>query len=438
MPARNAVLILIDSLRSDHLGCYGYFRDTTPNLDRLAAEGAVFLDHRASAVAVAPGLTSILTGLTPMRHGFYVTPMLENAPVALRPNIKTLPELLQSAGLVTAAVDTVISFPFACAHYARGFDYYMDPYRPGDAGPWAVPGERVRDRAIEFLDAHSAKPFFLLVHLWEPHPPYAAPAEYLEKFHHAPGDRADLPARRAENGYDYVPGWGPVDDMVDGTAAGGCSIDRYDGTVAYADKLAGDVLRKIDDLGRRDDTLVVVTSPCGAGLGGHGHWGCTGLYEQSVRVPLILRGPSIEAGARIRGDSCHNDVAPTVLTGLNGPCMNAPDGTSLYPRVIGESGAPPFTIMESGRYRAVHSRQWKLIHATDTDAVELFSLSADPMERCDLSERFPEKRDALLALLDEWVERGLEAAGREDPILAFRQHWGRGVSDLGLAPPSPG
>ena len=132
----NVIWFVLDTLRSDHLGCYGYFRDTSPNIDRLAEEGVLFEDSYASAIATGPGFTSLFTGLAAIHHGFYLTPWnVPNAPL-LDDRIVTLPELIQARGdYTTAAFDNLINFRAHMKHFVRGFEFYVNITRsPAWAG----------------------------------------------------------------------------------------------------------------------------------------------------------------------------------------------------------------------------------------------------------------------------------------------------------------
>jgi len=202
----NVLWFVLDTLRSDHLGCYGYFRNTSPNIDRLASEGVLFEDSYASAIATGPAFTSLFTGLAAINHGFYLTPWnVPNQPL-LDDRIATLPELIQARGAyTTAAFDNLINFRSHMKQFVRGFEFYVNVTRSPSWLHHHVIADEVNERLLPWLDRHAHEHFFLFVHYWDPHTPYNMPEAFRGRFDKAKGD---LVTRQAPDGYEYVPGWG--------------------------------------------------------------------------------------------------------------------------------------------------------------------------------------------------------------------------------------
>ncbi len=431
----NVIWFVLDTLRADHLGCYGYCRPTSPNIDRLAAEGVLFEDSYASAIATGPGFTSLFTGLAAINHGFYLTPWdVANAPL-LDDRILTLPELIQACGnYTTAAFDNLMNFRSHMKQFARGFEYYVNVTRSPGWLHHHVIGEEVNRRLLPWLEAHAEEPFFLFVHYWDPHIPYNMPEGFRGRFDQR---TSDLEVRTAPDGYDYIPGWGLADRLPRRTEE--LNVDMYDDEVFYVDHCVGLVRKKLEALGLLDDTAIILTSDHGEDLDLHGIWGHATVHETTIAVPLIVRDPrNLPAGARVKGFVQHADHAPTVLeyfpeqsrpefdrAKVAGHMPDMPssfDGGSLRQLALGQRQAPEEIIVESGEHRACIAPPWKLIWYRDGRRSELFHLQNDPLE---LNDRAMEEQTLVVELeakLRLWLEHHL-AGQRTDPILTSDGAW---------------
>ena len=427
----NVVWFVLDTLRSDHLGCYGYFRETSPNLDRLAAEGVLFEDSYASAVATGPGFTSLHTGMAAIDHGFYLTPWnVPNAPL-LDDRIPTVAERVQARGnTTTAAFDNLINFRSHMKQFVRGFEFYVNITRSPAWLHHHILADEVNHRLLPWLERHADEPFFAFVHYWDPHTPYNMPEAFRGRFSR---HRDDLAVETAPDGYRYVPGWGPLDRLPEDRPH--CSIDLYDDEVFYTDHCVGRVLDQLDALDVLNDTALLVTSDHGEDLDLHGNWGHGTVHETTIRVPLILWDPQhAAAGTRIRGFAQHADNAPTLLEYFPQqerpefgrlapnamPDLDVPfDGASLIALANGEREARREIVVESSQQRALIAPPWKLLWHSDDSPAELFHLANDPCEIHDRSREAPDVAEELAAKLLAWVSRHL-AGERADPILASR------------------
>jgi len=366
--ARNLVLVTIDTLRADRLGAYGSRDVATPHLDRIAREGALFPQAAVAVPLTRPSHATILTGLDPAEHG-----LRDNVSPPLDPGIPTLATILKGAGFETAGfVSAVVLSSQSGLH--RGFDLYSDRFElGGDDARFLNSIQRRGDEptreVVSWLEARRGDArFFAWLHLYDPHDPYDPPEPYARQY-------ADRP---------------------------------YDGEVAFSDELVGRVLEALDRLSRRDDTLVVVTSDHGEGLGEHrenthGFF----VYQSTLRVPLLVRGPGVLAGVRPAVTARSVDLFPTVLDllGLDAPADRRPRGRSLVSTLkgapMGEAPSYSESLLPLLHYgwsdlRSIREGRWKYIQAP---RAELYDLQDDPSERDNRAQAEPARAEALRGAL---------------------------------------
>ena len=426
----NVLWFCLDTLRADHLGCYGYFRDTSPTIDRLAGEGVLFGQSRANAVATGPGFTSMFTAQYAVNNEWYVTPFDVGDILNFPDATPVFPERVWDAGgITTAAFDNLFSFASHMKQFVRGFEWYVNATGTSRALHHHTVGGAVNERLLPWIGRFAAeRPFFLFVHYWDPHTPYNQPDEFARPFVHERGRLDDLPVREAPAGYRYVPGWGTVANVpnaegpADFAPAAGSpwrhpqTIDSYDGEIRYTDHLVAEVLAALGEAGVLDDTAVVINADHGEQLMQHyGSWGHPGLHDANVFTPLILWRPGLlPAGARPEGYALHVDVGPTILDLLGVEPLAGADGASLLPLIRGEAAGRDHYVAESMAQRSLVRGNWKYIrHRCAPD--ELYDLAADPMEAIDLLDDEPDRAEALRDELEAWVTRQL--GDRVDPTL---------------------
>ncbi len=420
----NFLLISIDTLRADHLGCYGYRRPTSPTIDRLAASGALCEQLLCPAIPTHPSYTTFYTGQHPITHGVVAhggsaTPGTD-APV--------LPELLVRAGYATCAVDNLArSRPW----FGRGYEFYIDPsVRRGH--PLMVSAEELNHRAIPWLKAHASEPFFLFLHYWDPHTPYLPPEPYRRLFYE--GDACD------PRNHSLEPLWNtPLGQVWRDTWfkwLGGRITDAayvsalYDGAIRYLDDELAHLLQALDETGAADDTLVLLFGDHGESLTEHGiYFDHHGLYDCTLRVPLIVRWPGrIPAGRRLPQLVQHTDLAPTLLAAAGLSVPETMEGRSLLPLLTGASseGHHARLITEECTWQAkwgLRDDRYKFILARQPDlygspARELYDLRADPGENRNLAGERPDLARELEAELEGWIADRLKASGRTvDPLI---------------------
>ena len=381
--ARNLVLVTIDTLRADRLGTYGNATVATPNMDRLAREGAVALHASVQVPLTRPSHVSLLSGLYPAEHG-----IRDNVSPPLRPGVPVLAEILQQRGFRTGAFVSSIVLSKQSG-LGRGFDTYSDRFEIGDDDARFLNtiqkrGDTTVAEAAAWLRQTGSERRFAWVHLYDPHDPYEPPEPYATRYAGRP----------------------------------------YDGEVAWSDDLVGRLDAVLAEIGRRDDTLFVVTADHGEGLDEHGE-AVHGffLYETTLHVPLIIRGPRVTPGTRIEGVTRSIDVMPTVLDLLGlAEATPAVSGRSLAQALTGSALTDEPTFAESltplihygwSDLRALRDGRWKYILAPRP---ELYDLDRDPGELKNLADEEPARARAFRAGLEQQLrleqtkQRGAESA----------------------------
>jgi arylsulfatase A-like enzyme len=376
----NVVLVSLDTLRADHLGCYGYERPTSPRIDAFASESFLFADAVSQSAWTRPAHASMLTGLHPAEHG--IVSMLKTA--VLPANASTLPARLSEAGYRTAAFTGGANM---AAEF--GFDNGFELYRS--------PGRRIENHIphIEaWLDDIGDEPFFLLVHGFDPHRPYKS----------EPVDRTalGLPAEPAR-------GVNRICTETKSKREIAPYVAEYDAAVHRGDRGFGALLDVLKERGLDDETVVVVTSDHGEEFLEHGRcFHIRTLYREVVRVPLIVRVPAARP-ARIAGVvPASVAIAPTILE-LVGAHRRSFPGPSLVPAMIAGAASFPFVVSETGsrvgpqgygRVRAMTTDTEKLVHWIDQDRLEYYDLASDPFETTPAAGG--SRADAMMARLERW------------------------------------
>jgi arylsulfatase len=399
-PAKRVILITCDTLRADHLGCYGYGRPTSPNLDALAAEATVFDDAWSSAPLTGPSLSALLTGRIPDEVG--VTNNRELMPS----EVVTLAEVARDAGVATAAFvsNGVLRRPAASQGdlgVAQGFQQFDDRMtgKELNRGLMERAADATTDAVLSWLATRAAdEPFLLWVHYQDPHGPYTPPPEHLAPFRRDHAGEPELPAGSTNSGQGQIPRY----QQFGTERRAGQYTDRYDGEIRFFDAQLGRLIAGLQARGLYEDALIVFTADHGESLGEHGYWFCHGEHAHSelVRVPLLVRWPAAlrQPGARtpLRGATHvaelvqHLDLAPTVLEALGLP-RGAGRGASL----LGESlppgrVAPQFRgpLRTGGRTLAVTDGRWRVL-LVGQEPPKLYDLAADPGEVRDVAAQNP-------------------------------------------------
>ena len=400
---KNVLLVTLDTTRPDHLSAYGY-EISTPAIQRLATEGVVFEEAVTTAPLTEPSHLAILTGNPPIRTGI----VSNGTDLGAQPDMLT--RRLQEEGWSTAAF--VSAYPLHARYgWDQSFHVYDDDFgvfpglhRLNLVQAWDQMlrmntlrerrGDHTVGRALHWLEQHHEEPFFLWVHLYDPHAPYEAPDHPFEP--PTEGERLDLPSH-----------WPARHQAITSTE---WLTEAYDAEIRYVDGQVERLLDRLDALDLTSSTIVMLTSDHGESLTEHDYLFDHGdkLYDPSLLVPWIVRGPGVIEGERVEGCQVSNmDVAPTLLTMLG--IVDDADrlGVDRTPELYGEAcrSVPVIATTIAGRWEteppidhALRSEGYKwILHEEETP--ECYGLESDPDEVLPLGEDCP-----------EWLSTQLEAA----------------------------
>lgn len=436
--APNILLIILDTLRPDHLSCYGYGETTSPNLDKLAEEGALFQNAFCTAPWTLPSHGSIFTGAYVSRHG------LDQGNEHLSTDLTTLPRLLSQQGYHTAAFSSNI-WVSPLTGLARGFHHFKRANQPPfddiqnpnilqkiikeiywryffkryDYGAREINGA-IRD----FFSSGwcQDQPFFIFINYLETHLQYEPPRKFRNMFLR---DRAQKRlARRINQDARKVNGglYKMSDEELEILRA------LYDAEIRYVDHRVGELLSMLKDLKILDDTLLIITSDHGENLGDHGLMDHQfSLYDTLIRVPLIVRYPKAFQPGTVVGQQVQTvDFLPTIADVLNlkkdalpvnqiqGRSLLQAQGQRKARTVFAEYLNPRVQVLQRAfpdrdwskfnkKLRAIRKQKYKLIYSSYGDH-ELFDISQDPAESENIILEHPEVAENLLQELDAWVE----------------------------------
>jgi arylsulfatase A-like enzyme len=433
----NLVIFGVDSLRADHMSCYGYPRLTTPHIDRMANDGVLFENAYSPYIPTTPGYTTMLTGMDVMSHE--MVSLRPKGPID--PNIRLLSEILHDKGYVSASV--------GLDNFYRGFDKY-ESYESWMA--WEdAPGhkaEYLNDKALPLLEEMAQKqPFFLFMRHMDPHSPYLPPPPFPRMFYEGnwrdPSMHSMEPVFAFDRFAEFFRSWMPpgVTDIE-------YIVALYDASLAYMDACIQHVLTRLEELDLMDNALIVLTADHGETLTEHEcYFDHHGLYECTIHIPLIYRCPGkLPRSERITGFTLQQDLTPTVLELLGYgeipkqvrlellgygdlPKGLRMSGKSAIPLIRGEvaTNYSEFYITECTwmRKRGWRTAEWKLIEALEPDfhdkpPIELYNLLEDPEENRNLAKKEPEIVETLRKRMAGWVEKRMNETGKPDPILGYQ------------------
>jgi len=446
---RNVILISLDTLRPDHLSCYGHTPETSPAIDALAARGVRFADVTSAAPWTLPSHTTMFTGLYPSHHG------VKDYSNRLPQESTTLAEVLAQHGFQTFAVINTLNLANPSYGIFQGFApqdvHYIKEERqaPNGARVIADTGAQVADTARELVRARDrSRPFFLFAHFYDAHTDFTPEPSYRQKFVAPYPGKLDGTTGQLYALRDAGVRLGPADLRF--------LREMYDAEIRQLDDVLSGFFAFLDEQGLTDDTLFVLTSDHGEEFQEHG-----GLlhgrtqYEELLRVPLILAGPGIPRGVVVRQPAGLIDLMPTVLARLGLPAPAALDGLDLS-ATFGGGTLPerPFfgeadhnNVVDGAQVvdikRMVRLGNEKLHLDRHSARIELFDLAHDPSEQHDLSAAEPERVRALEGMLARFVQgaRAGEESGKtmspDERGLLKQLGYGGDDRDASAAPSAP-
>jgi len=361
----NVLIVLFDALRPDHLGCYGYGRNTSPEIDALARDSVLCIDAIAQASWTRPSVASLLTSCYPSTHG-----ALDRQHV-MRPNLPSLVQALKDVGYETHCFMTN---PSCLPIWGIGtdFDRFMDL-----VGPTGVKMDdaRVMDAMVASMRYAEGRPWFMFAHLLGTHIPYNAPSPFNTMFRSPDTEAATQESEKQK------------------------LIDSYDEEIAYSDSQIGRLVNELRSSGLYDNTLIILTADHGEEFNEHGV--CAhgeSLYNEELHVPLVMKLPrSDHAGLRYEDILELVDVAPTILDIVGAPAQPRFQGRSFLPGIRGQGAAKKFAYaslyLEAKSMYMAQTKEAKYIHDVAAREKMWFNLKQDPQEQHPLKQPIPEARE---------------------------------------------
>ena len=409
----NILLFTIDACRPDHFGCYGYNRNTTPNIDKIASEGVLFTHAFSQSAWTTPGMISIFTSLYPPTHG------VDAKDRTLREEVLTLPKVLKGSGYVAPVLPKFVDIP---NYWHLGFDVVDKERFQAEEG----------EDLLKLLEAYKDQRFFIWYHYHGVHLPYNPKNPYDNIFQEDifSGISADTEAVSVVKKKSVIKNNSINFDNTDRKII----VALYDGQLRQLDDYVGLLTEKMKKWEILDNTVIIVTSDHGEELFEHGFIGHAStslnakLYDEIIHIPLIIWWPK-KIKHRVVDELVQQiDVMPTILDMLGLPIPEGVQGYSLLPSIQGNPAnnlRPVFceTIlggyqstkeMEDIKLRCVRTKEWKLIYTNtltsnvsigglDEGKYELYNFSSDPKEERNIFENHPEVAKELKKKLFQWI-----------------------------------
>jgi arylsulfatase A-like enzyme len=420
----NIILVAVDTLRADHLGCYGYSFDTSPTIDYLAQQGVMVKKLFCSGIPTHPSFTTLYTGQHPITHNI----VSHGGKANLNRETPVLPELFLQAGYTTCAVDNLWR---SKVWFGRGYEYYLDPsVRRGLL--IGVTNEEMNTMALEWLRNRPRKPFFLFIHYWDPHYPLNPPQRYSHMFYH--GDPFDPHNHSLKNWWKHPLGLLAKDTWLQRPEGQITDADyiraMYDQEIRYLDDGISALLEVLKEQHLEENTLLVLVADHGTSLTENNiFFEHHGLYDCTTHVPMIIRWPErLPKAKRMEQMYQMADVGPTLLDAIDLPIPSEMEGRSFYKQIF-VNDAPrngdSFVVSSECTWQAkwsLRTNRYKFILARENGIEggperELYDLLADPKEENNLAMKTPSVVDELESELEKWISDRLQANGKtEDPL----------------------
>lgn len=444
----NIIFIAVDALRAKNLGCYGYKRNTSPNIDSLAEKGLLFENTYACINHTDPSFTTIFSGRYPLSHG-----ILNHGPRVTydevkaldERKIKLLPEMLRENGYKTLAIDWLWRW------HKRGYDYYsgakpqaslhaflkqqvrifpilrtfLRPSMVNKLREKVLKGvskayedaRRVTEQAIKLISDNKQEKFFLFLHYWDTHTPYLPPKEYIKT--------NSTNKRKMDELFRYIisskfkQDFGIFEKKVKEYKS--AITTSYDGEISFVDAEIGRLINFLQSHQLLKDTMIILTSDHGESLTEHGiYLDHAGLYDVTIHVPFLLVHPNLPKGKRIKGFVQHYDFVPTILELLDIEPDVKFDGKSVIPLIEGNQIHSAIYAEEAQyqRKRAIRTLDWKYIYSLTTKETpcrrcglihgakeELYNLNEDPKETENIISEKPQIARELRKNLEDWINK---------------------------------
>lgn len=418
----NVLFIAIDDL-NDWVGCLGGHPDTkTPNIDRLAKRGMVFVNAACAAPACVPSRSALMTGVQPADSGLYSNPNREFRAFPDLKDLVTLPQYFARHGYHTMGVGKVLHNPnkadynelcpivywrnpeppnVDCEKPPRTKEEYLEWWKPVDVKVEEMTDWKMAQWAVERLKRKQDKPFFLACGIFRPHEPWNVPRKYYEKF---PLDKIALPKIKKDDRDDLGPNQrkpnATVVQIVSDETTWRKGVQAYLASISFADECVGLLLDALDASPYRDNTIVMLWSDHGFHVGEKYHWSKFVLWERSARCVMVCAGPGVPAGTRCTQPANLMDMYPTLVEMCGLPSKPGLAGASLVPQFRNPSAPRGPSITANDKGFTVRTERWRYIWYYD-GAEELYDHDQDPNEWDNLANQsqFAEIQKSLKAFV---------------------------------------
>lgn len=399
----NIVLITIDTLRADHLSCYGYERITTPHIDGIAAQGIIFKNVVAPSSWTAPSMASLFTSTYPINHGVvHGIKFRKEKKEILSDELVTLPEILQKKGYTTFGVSSNHHLTEELG-FARGFDYF-------EYQGWKN-AELVNRIVCSWEDTlRQSEKYFLWIHYNDPHIPYVGRSPWIESYAAQSPDQALRASRKSKSHLrlnEFIP------TLKEDPQSLSDLVALYDSEISYVDFHIGELMKKLE---LDKDTLIIITSDHGEEFLDHGQLGHgKNLHRETVNIPLIIKQPYSSNKETVESYVKLIDIMPTILDLIN---VNFPEqtlGKSVWERngfllwlrkIVSGKDTSDFSFIELDRQfsmKSIMTPQWKYIYNYEDETEQLYNIAADLLEVDNLVDKEEKQRDWLKEQLFHWV-----------------------------------
>jgi len=413
----NILVIVIDAVRARNLGCYGYSKQTSPNIDNLAKEGVLFEDAYSCTNVTDASLTTIFSGKYPLSHGIIRHgPRLSKEEIQKidEYGIRFLPQILRARGYVTLAVDWLDRWHCRGYNYYSGLIHHAKPRPVRKIDRWLMLTSRsyakirksssidearlVTARAKNLITKYRNKKFFLFLHFWDTHSPYAPPKEFYKNIDEQKTNRVLKGIFNPMSWRERQ--WRTQEQIV-----------RYDAAITYVDHEIGKLVKHLETCGILDQTLLIVTADHGESFTEHGLiFTHLGLYDVTIHVPLILRYPDFTRNKKVKGFVQYFDILPTIMDILDIKYKDY-DGKSALPLISGETNQIHSAVYaeeaQYARKSAIRTNGYKYIQALSRiyqgPTKELYDVNKDPGETKNIISEKPNVANMLKKRLTDWI-----------------------------------
>jgi arylsulfatase A-like enzyme len=405
----NIVLITIDTLRADHLSCYGYERNTSPNIDKIAEKGIVFHNAVAPSSWTAPSMVSLFTSVYPVNHGVVHgiggkwNPRKQEV---FSEELITLTEILKSKGYTTFGVASNLHLSRKLG-FGRGFDYFECLS--------FLPASPVNEVVFEWEKAiKKSNKFFLWVHYFDPHSPYIPRTPWVDHYtSRSLTQKLNFPKKTFSQIKQLIPRFRADPQMLENLVA------LYDSEIHYVDYYLGKLIRKLD---LDQNSLMIISSDHGEEFLDHGQLGHgNNLYRETINVPLIVKLPDSLEKKTVGEYVNLIDIMPTILESVDATLPEQILGKSFWnnEKTLLAGGTSDYNFSELDTEKLIKTiitPQWKYVYNYENKKEQLFNISVDPMEQNDLSDKEREQCNRLKEKLSNWVAQSKKYPPVENPV----------------------